>query len=92
MALVRGQRKVLLAKLVVLGIGRGVVLIMEMCLVIGLGLGFVLIVDMCLVIGLGLGVVLVVDIWEMVIPGQKQTIASESLCWGWGGWAVEKGS
>lgn len=67
MALVMGQRKVLLAKLVVLGVRRGVVLVVEICLVIGLGLGVVLVVEMCPVIGFGLGVVLVVDIWELVV-------------------------
>lgn len=71
MTLVMGQRKVLLARLVV-GVGCGVILVVEMCLVIGLGLGVVLVVEMCLVIGFGLGVVLVVDIWEMVISGKKQ--------------------
>lgn len=71
MALVMGQRKVLLAKLVVLGIGCGVVLVVEMCFVIGVECG-VVVVEICFVVGVGCEVVLVVEIWEVVVPGKKK--------------------
>lgn len=71
MALVMGQRKVLLAKLVVLGIGCEVVLVVEMCSVIGVECG-VVVVEICFVVGVGCEVVLVVEIWEVVVPGKKK--------------------
>lgn len=70
MALVMGQRKVLLAKLVVLGIGCGVVLAVEKCLVIGVecGVVVVVVVEMCFLVAVGCGV-LVVEMCSVVEVG-----------------------
>ena len=99
MALVMGQRKVLLAKLVVLGIGCGVVLVVEMCSVVGVDCRVVVVVEMCFVIGVECGVVveicfvvgvgcevvLVVEIWEVVVPGKQNKTKHNGIRTSFGG-------